>query len=62
MTDEDPSGSVALTEPPLDSGEVTRADVAAVIAQLLDTGSAVHKTLMLTSGPTSIVDAVDALG
>lgn len=41
---------------------MTRADVAAVIAQLLDTGSAVHKTLMLTSGPTSIVDAVDALG
>ncbi|MDI6630025.1 MAG: NAD(P)H-binding protein [Rhodococcus sp. (in: high G+C Gram-positive bacteria)] len=62
LTDEDPTGSVSLTEPPLDSGEVTRADVAAVIAQLLDTGSAVRKTLMLTSGPTSIVDAVDALG
>ncbi|MEW1934745.1 NAD(P)H-binding protein [Rhodococcus sp. NPDC079359] len=62
LTDEDPTGSVSLTEPPLESGEVTRADVAAVIAQLLDTGSAVRKTLMLTSGPTSIVDAVDALG
>lgn len=62
LTDEDPTGSVSLTEPPLDSGEVTRADVAAVIAQLLDTGSAVRKTLMLTSGQTSIVDAVDALG
>ncbi|MDV8057831.1 SDR family oxidoreductase [Rhodococcus sp. IEGM 1343] len=58
LTDEDPTGSVSLTEPPLDSGEVTRADVAAVIAQLLDTGSAVRKTLMLTSGPTSIVDAL----
>ena len=62
LTDEDPTGSVALTEPPLDPGEVTRADVAAVIAQLIETGSAVRKTLMLTSGPTSIVDAVDALG
>ncbi|MCJ0891884.1 SDR family oxidoreductase [Rhodococcus sp. ARC_M5] len=62
LTDEDPTGSVSLTEPPLDPGEVTRADVAAVIAQLLDTGSAVHKTLMLTSGSTSIVSAVDALG
>lgn len=62
LTDEDPTDSVSLTEPPLDPGEVTRADVAAVIAQLLDTGSAVHKTLMLTSGSTSIVSAVDALG
>ncbi|MDV8024552.1 NAD(P)H-binding protein [Rhodococcus sp. IEGM 1330] len=62
LTDEDPTDSVALTEPPLDPGEVTRADVAAVIAQLLHTDSAVHKTLMLTSGPTSVVDAVDALG
>ncbi|OZD01097.1 NAD-dependent dehydratase [Rhodococcus sp. 06-235-1A] len=62
LTDEDPTHAVTLTEPPLDSGEVTRADVAAVIAQLLDTGKAVHKTLMLTSGSTSIVDAVDAVG
>lgn len=62
LTDEDPTNSVSLTEPPMDSGEVTRADVAAVIAQLLDTGAAVRKTLMLTSGSTSIVDAVDALG
>lgn len=62
LTDDDPTNSVALTEPPMDSGKVTRADVAAVIAQLLDTGAAVRKTLMLTSGSTSIVDAVDALG
>ncbi|OZF41066.1 NAD-dependent dehydratase [Rhodococcus sp. 14-2483-1-1] len=62
LTDEDPTNSVSLTEPPLESGEVTRADVASVIAQLLDTGGAVHKTLMLTSGSTSIVDAVDAVG
>jgi nucleoside-diphosphate-sugar epimerase len=62
LTDDDPTNSVALAEPPMDSGEVTRADVAAVIAQLLDTGAAVRKTLMLTSGSTSIVDAVDALG
>jgi nucleoside-diphosphate-sugar epimerase len=62
LTDDDPTDSVSLTEPPLDSGEVTRADVAAVIARLLETDAAVGKTLMLTSGPTSIVDAVDALG
>lgn len=61
LTDADPTGFVALTEPPLDAGEVTRADVAAVIAQLLENGAAVGKTLMLTSGSTSIVDAVDAL-
>ncbi|WP_042940082.1 SDR family oxidoreductase [Rhodococcus sp. AW25M09] len=62
LTDEDPTNSVSLTEPPAEYGEVPRADVAAVIAQLLETGGAVHKTLMLMSGSTPIVDAVDALG
>ena len=62
LTDEDPTDSVSLTEPPLEPGEVTRADVAAVIATLLDTGAAVRKILMLTSGSTSIADAVDAVG
>lgn len=62
LTDEDSLDAVSLTEPPMDAGSVPRADVAAVIARLIDTGGAVRTTLMLTSGSTSIADAVDALG
>ncbi|MDJ0393989.1 SDR family oxidoreductase [Rhodococcus sp. G-MC3] len=58
LTDEDGTGHIALSEPPLDRGTVPRADVAAVIAALLQTPSTVGKTLMLTSGDTSIRDAV----
>jgi nucleoside-diphosphate-sugar epimerase len=61
LVDHDPTGRVELTEPPLEPGEVTRADVAAVIVALLDTPASVGKTLMLTSGATPIADAVAAV-
>ncbi|CAM2782553.1 NAD(P)-binding oxidoreductase [Prescottella defluvii] len=67
LTDDDPTGEVTLTEPPLDRGTVPRADVAAVIAALLEPGAdgdaprAVRRTLMLTKGSIPIRDAVAAL-
>ncbi|WP_068273683.1 SDR family oxidoreductase [Aldersonia kunmingensis] len=61
LIDDEPTGRVALTEPPLERGNVTRADVAAVIVALLDAPASVGKTLVLTSGDTTIADAVAAL-
>lgn len=58
LTDEDPTGHVTLSVPPLERGTVPRADVAAVIAALLETPSSIGKTVMLTSGETRIEDAV----
>ncbi|WP_027498740.1 NAD(P)-binding oxidoreductase [Rhodococcus sp. 114MFTsu3.1] len=61
LTDDDPSGHVTLTAPPLERGTVPRADVAAVIAALIDTPAAAGKTLMLTSGDVTVEDAVSAV-
>ncbi len=67
LTDEEPTGEVALTEPPLERGTVPRADVAAVIVALLASGAdghtprAVGRTLMLTEGSIPVQDAVAAL-
>ncbi|AII05403.1 NAD(P)H-binding protein [Rhodococcus opacus] len=61
LLDDDPAGHVTLTAPPLERGTVTRADVAAVVAALLDHPETAKKTLMLTSGPTPIEDAVAAV-
>lgn len=67
LTDDEPTGEVTLTEPPLDRGTVPRADVAAVIAALLASGEngrtprGVGRTLMLTEGSIPIQDAVAAL-
>ena len=61
LTDDAPTGRIALTEPPLERGSVTRADVAAVVVALLDAPATAGKTLMLTEGSVSIVDAVGAV-
>lgn len=61
LTDEDPTGLVALTPPPLERGQVPRADVAAVLLALLDTPATAGHTLMLTSGDTPIDEAVQAV-
>lgn len=67
LTDDDPTGEVTLTEPPLERGTVPRGDVAAVIAALLASDGdgrpprAVRRTLMLTEGSFSIEDALAAL-
>ncbi|MEV0664348.1 NAD(P)H-binding protein [Actinomadura luteofluorescens] len=61
LTDDPPTGLVALAEPPIGHGAVTRDDVAAVIAALLDAGDVRRLTLDLLNGATPIGDAVAAL-
>ncbi len=61
LTDDDATGYVTLSTPPLERGTVARADVAAVIAAVLETPSTSGKTVMLTSGDTPIGDAVAAV-
>ncbi|WP_305094195.1 NAD(P)-binding oxidoreductase [Prescottella sp. R16] len=62
LTDDEPTGEVTLTEPPLERGTVPRADVAAVLAALVEPGApAVRRTLMLTSGSMPVREAVAAL-
>lgn len=60
LTDDEPTGLVTLSTPPLDRGTVPRADVAAVLLALLGTPATVGKILMLTSGETPIAEAVQA--
>jgi uncharacterized protein YbjT (DUF2867 family) len=54
LTDDKPTGKVALAVPPLPRGQVSRADVAAVILTLLDEPHTIHLTLDLTSGSTPV--------
>lgn len=61
LTDDEATGHVALSTPPLERGTVPRADVAAVIAAVLETPSTAGKTVMLTSGDTMIDEAVSAV-
>lgn len=61
LTNDPPTGLVALAEPPIGHGAVTRDDVAAVIAALLDAGDVRRLTLDLLNGSTPIGDAVAAL-
>ncbi len=62
LTDDEPTGTVTLSTPPLQRGNVPRADVAAVLAALLDTPSTAGTVLMLTSGDIPIADAVASHG
>ncbi|QIS19691.1 SDR family oxidoreductase [Nocardia terpenica] len=61
LTDDPGTGRVALVEPPGSYGSVPRADVAAVIAEILSATSTVGKTLELISGETPIAAAVAAV-
>lgn len=61
LTDDDPTGMVTLATPPLDRGQVPRADVAAVLLALLDTPATAGIVLMLTSGDTPVDQAVAAV-
>ena len=67
LTDDPPTGLVLLQRTGPDatgairsetSGSIPRADVAAVIAELLRTGAGSHDILHLVSGPVSVADAV----
>jgi len=58
LTDEDATGRVALGED-VSRGEVTRADVAAVLAAALDDDRTVGQQWNLVGGDLSIADAID---
>lgn len=59
LTDDPPAGTVRLA-PKVDSGAVTRADVAAVLVALLDTPASVGAVLELVGGDTPVDEAVAA--
>ena len=61
LTDDPAAGRIRLAPPPVPPGTIPRADVAAVIAALLDHPATRHRTLELTSGPTPIDAAVRSL-
>ena len=60
LTDDPPSGRVTIAER-LESGEVSRADVAAVLLACLDRDETAGKEFDLLSGETPIEDALAAL-
>ncbi len=61
LTDDPPAGGIRLAPPPLPPGTIPRADVAAVIAALLDYPGTRDRTLELTSGQTPLDAAVRAI-
>ena len=61
LTDSPATGLVRLAVPPVPAGKVPRADVAAVIAALLDEPGTRHLTLELTGGDTPVTEAVHGL-
>jgi uncharacterized protein YbjT (DUF2867 family) len=61
LTDAPGTGRVRLAVPPVPRGAVPRADVAAVIAALLDEPGSRHQTLELVSGDTPVTAAVEAI-
>jgi len=61
LTDAPPAGTIRLAPPPIPGGTVPRADVAAVIAALLDNPRTRHHTLELTGGDSPIAAAVHSI-
>jgi uncharacterized protein YbjT (DUF2867 family) len=61
LTDAPATGKVRLAAPPVPRGSVPRADVAAVIAALLDTPGTRHQTLELVGGDSPVAAAVHSL-
>ncbi len=61
LTDAPAVGRIRLAPPPVPAGTVPRADVAAVIAALLDNPGTRHQTLELTSGDSPVAAAVQSL-
>src|SRR6516165_4777752 len=58
LTDASATGRIQLAAPPVPRGTVPRADVAAVIAALIDEAGTWHQTLELVSGDSPIAAAV----
>jgi uncharacterized protein YbjT (DUF2867 family) len=61
LTDDPATGRVRLAPPPVPGGTVSRADVAAVIAALLDEPGTRHQTLELVGGDTPVAAAVHSI-
>lgn len=61
LVDTPGTGRVTLAPPRLPRGDIPRADVAAVLMELLDAGHTARTTLELVTGPTPIAEAVAAL-
>src|SRR6266705_362053 len=61
LTDVPATGRIRLAPPPVPAGAVPRADVAAVIAALLDNPGTRHQTLELTGGDSPIATAVHSI-
>jgi uncharacterized protein YbjT (DUF2867 family) len=61
LTDDPATGRVRLAAPPVPGGKIPRADVAAVIAALLDEPATRHQTLELVSGGTPVAAAVRSI-
>jgi uncharacterized protein YbjT (DUF2867 family) len=55
LTDDAGKGAIELGD---ERGEITRADVAAVVAEVLDTPGTAGKVMVINNGPTAIVEAV----
>jgi uncharacterized protein YbjT (DUF2867 family) len=61
LTDAPATGMIRLGPPPVPRGSVPRADVAAVIAALLDEPGSWHQILELTGGGTPVTAAVHSI-
>jgi uncharacterized protein YbjT (DUF2867 family) len=61
LTDDEPTGRVELGER-VARAEVPRADVAAVLAEVIDTGAGIGAQWNLVSGDTPVADEVSRLG
>jgi uncharacterized protein YbjT (DUF2867 family) len=61
LTDAPPIGRIRLAPPPVPRDTVSRADVAAVIAALLDNPGTRHQTLELVGGDTPVAAAVHSI-
>jgi uncharacterized protein YbjT (DUF2867 family) len=61
LTDAPATGRIRLAGPPVPAGRISRADVAAVIAALLDEPGTRHQTLELTSGDSPVAAAVRSI-
>src|SRR5580692_12099259 len=61
LTDGPATGTIRLAPPPVPAGTVPRADVAAVIAALLDNPGTRHQILELTAGDSPVATAVHSI-
>jgi uncharacterized protein YbjT (DUF2867 family) len=61
LTDAPATGRIQLAAPPVPRGTIPRADVAAVIAALLDEPGTRHQTLELNSGDSPLTAAVRSI-